>query len=70
MKLCSFWVILRVRSIRYKPSRMAFKEEFDIKKEYLTLGKALIESFHRQSWYPTEDFILFACAGDDIEEVV
>ena len=49
---------------------MAFKEEFDIKKEYLTLGKALIESFHRQNWYPTEDFILFACAGDDIEEDV
>ena len=64
MNLCSFWVILRVRNIRHKPSRMAFKEAFEIKKEYPTLGR------HRHSWYLTEDFILFACAGDDIEEDV
>jgi len=43
---------------------MAFKEAFEIKKEYPTLGR------HRHSWYLTEDFILFACAGDDIEEDV
>ena len=49
---------------------MAFKEAFEIKKEYPTLGKALIESLHRHSWYLTEDFTLFACAGDDIEEDV
>ena len=48
----------------------SFKEAFEIEKEYPTLGKALIESLHRHSWYLTEDLILLACADDDIEEDV
>ena len=45
---------------------MAFKEAFEIEKEY----PILIESLHRHSWYLTKYFILLACAGDDIEEDV
>ena len=48
----------------------SFKQAFALQKVYPDLGRALLASLQRHSWYLTEQLVVTALADDDVEESV
>lgn len=46
---------------------MAFKQAFEIQNQYPILGKALVTSMQRLSWYLTEQLVILALGDEDVE---